>query len=438
MEEKVQHTFFSHHCPDTARLNNGSFGAIPSTVLSCRDKYRDWWLSQPDDLYFNELQPQQIVAKQMVAKMINTDAKRVSLINNATMAGAIASQKIMWDLMQQKSSHAPQYVLQFDICYLAVRKSVEAFIIRAGAELLEVKIPFPFQNDSELVDAVENALKSVPKGSIKIAFLDHITSVPAIVFPLKEIVQKCREYEVQEIFVDGAHAVGQVPLDMKELQVDYYTSNLHKWMFAATGCAFLYCSERVDNPANASTAHNATPSFFYNQTLSEETKWAGTDDYTGRLAIPEALRFYSVMGHVLEKKDPTMLDIPYNELVERFQLEGTEFPVHMGVARHNKQRLQKIAQQLADSWNASITTPLSNITGLVNLELPNKEPFASIRSMPDAEKLRHYIRENYKIEVFVFASSSGCFVRLSCQIYNTSEDYRRLDAVMNQLLTDGN
>ena len=56
----------------------------------------------------------------------------------------------------------------------------------------------------------------------KVALLDHITSPSAIVMPVKEIVQVCHERGVR-VIVDGAHAPGQLALNMAELGADYYT-----------------------------------------------------------------------------------------------------------------------------------------------------------------------------------------------------------------------
>ena len=45
------------------------------------------------------------------------------------------------------------------------------------------------------------------------------------------------------VFIDGAHAVGQLPIDIKQLKVDAYCSNFHKWGFSPKNAAFLYLSD---------------------------------------------------------------------------------------------------------------------------------------------------------------------------------------------------
>lgn len=47
------------------------------------------------------------------------------------------------------------------------------------------------------------------------------------------------------VFIDGAHAVGQLPIDIKQFEVDAYFSNFHKWAFGPKNAAFLYLSDEL-------------------------------------------------------------------------------------------------------------------------------------------------------------------------------------------------
>jgi isopenicillin-N epimerase len=42
------------------------------------------------------------------------------------------------------------------------------------------------------------------------------------------------------VIVDGAHAFGQFPVKISELDCDYYGVSLHKWTYAPVGTGFLY------------------------------------------------------------------------------------------------------------------------------------------------------------------------------------------------------
>lgn len=77
----------------------------------------------------------------------------------------------------------------------------------------------------------------------RLAIVDHITSGTGLILPLSQIIDVCHAKDVQ-VCVDGAHAIGQVEIDLKGLEPDYYVSNLHKWLFASKGCAFLYVHKK--------------------------------------------------------------------------------------------------------------------------------------------------------------------------------------------------
>lgn len=82
------------------------------------------------------------------------------------------------------------------------------------------------------------------------AVIDHISSGPAIIFPVKQLVKLFHQQNII-VVVDGAHAVGQIPLNMTDLGADYYLSNFHKWLYANKNSAFLYVADRFLNSTHA-------------------------------------------------------------------------------------------------------------------------------------------------------------------------------------------
>src|SRR5436305_342447 len=85
----------------------------------------------------------------------------------------------------------------------------------------------------------------------RLLIIDHITSPTAIVFPAKEIVRTAHAAKVP-VLVDGAHAPGQIALDVPDIGADWYTGNAHKWFFAPRGCGVLWTArqwQEITRPA---------------------------------------------------------------------------------------------------------------------------------------------------------------------------------------------
>jgi len=60
-----------------------------------------------------------------------------------------------------------------------------------------------------------------------------------------DMVIQCRGAHVENIIVDGAHAPGQIDVDVHALAtagLHYYYGNLHKWGFVPRGAALLFAA----------------------------------------------------------------------------------------------------------------------------------------------------------------------------------------------------
>ena len=145
---------------------------------------------------------------------------------------------------------------------------------------MDATLPFPLCTPADAVAAVERAL--TPRTVL--AILDHVASPsgPGAADP-SAMVAACHARSVP-VLVDGAHAPGQVPLDLAAIGADWYAGNLHKWYFAPTGTGFLQA--RAGGRHCACTRPRSRHGLDGGLRASS-SDWTGTRDFSGWLAAPD-------------------------------------------------------------------------------------------------------------------------------------------------------
>ena len=144
-----------------------------------------------------------------------------------------------------------------------------------------------YAEPDELVDAIGPRTRAIS--------ISHITSPTALVLPVAEICAAARTAGALAI-VDGAHAVGQVPLDLEALGADVYAGNCHKWLGAPKGAGFLWA-----RPEHQRWIEPLVISWGYgdDRTFADRHGWQGTRDPAAALAIPAAIQAHA--GFALER-----------------------------------------------------------------------------------------------------------------------------------------
>ncbi|KAK4482640.1 hypothetical protein RD792_009804 [Penstemon davidsonii] len=408
---------FSHHSPDVARINNGSFGSCPASIIAAQKGWQLRFLRQPDDFFFNNLQSQILHSRTLIKDLINADhVDEVSIVDNATTAAAIVLQHVGWAFAEGRF-HKGDAVVMLHCAFQAVKKSIEAYVTRAGGHVITVHLPFPVSSNEEIVAEFRKGLASAKANGkkVRLAIIDHITSMPCVVIPARELVKICREEGVERVFVDAAHAIGSVHVDVKEIGADFYVSNLHKWFFCPPSVAFLYCRKTPISP----DLHHPVVSHEYGNGLAIESAWIGTRDYSSQLVIPQVLEF-----------------------INRFE-GGIE-----GIRKRNHDAVVEMAQMLAKAWGTNLGSPPEMCPSMAMIGLPSK---LGVFCDDDALKLRTHLRDRFGVEVPIHyqvprdgeigsTDGDGCvtgYARISYQVYNTLDDYIRLRNAITQLLHDG-
>jgi isopenicillin-N epimerase len=264
--------------------------------------------------------------------------------------------------------------------YGAVVKAARYVASRSGARVVEAPVPFPRASDDSLVTAVAGAITT----RTKLAILDHITSGSALVLPMGRLTETCHAAGVP-VLVDGAHAPGNLDLDVPATGADWYVGNCHKWLCAPKGCAFLWAP-----PARQEGLHPLTISHGYGQGFLAEFDWIGTRDLSAWLAVTAALDFHERMGGAT-------------------------------LRARNRALAAEAATRLAGRWGTETGLGNGAPQAMALVRLPLVGQLSASRALALRERLLDAGTDAQIPEV-----DGAIWLRISAQAYNTLTDYERL------------
>jgi isopenicillin-N epimerase len=376
--------------PTVTFLNHGSFGACPKPVF---EEYQRWQLElerQPVEFLGRRYDALLEASRVRLAEYLNTCADNLVYIHNAT-AGV--------NTVARSLQLAPgDGILTTDHEYGACDNTWGFICASTGAEYVRQHIPLPCTDAKAALEAFWQGV--TPR--TRVIYLSHITSSTAIIFPVREICQRAREAGILTV-IDGAHVPGQLPLDLEAVGADYYTGNLHKWLCAPKGAAFLYA-----RPEHQASLDPLVISWGYSDTKQSYTRahsfiqrhqWQGTQEPAAWLTVPAAIAFQSAHGW-------------------------------------------DTVQQACHALAVETQMRLADLTGLapvVDESLYAQMVIAPLPDTVDPAALKRRLYDEYRVEVPVttWFSQSGevrYFVRVSFQGYNTRADADTLLHALQSLL----
>jgi isopenicillin-N epimerase len=380
--------------PAVTFLNHGSFGSCPRPVLKYQRALQDRLERQPVRFLVDEFEPLWDDARRTLAQFVGADADDLVFVPNAT-SGVNA-------VLRSLEFKPDDELLTTDHAYNACRCALDFVAARAGAKVVVAKIPFPLASSQEVVDAV---LKKVTRRT-RLAMLDHVSSSTGLVFPLEKIIPELSARGV-ETLVDGAHAPGMIPLDLKKLGATYYTGNCHKWLCSPKGAALLYVRhDRQPQIRPLAISHGANSPRDHSRFLLEFS-WTGTGDFSAWLSVPESLR---VIGELLPGG-------------------------WSAVMRRNRALALAARDILCDALEISPPAPDDMIGTLAAVPLPDMTP-ADIAGISNGlDPLRGKLLRAHGIEVPVFPwlAPPKRWLRVSAQLYNSLPQYEKLAAVLKKI-----
>ncbi len=324
-------------------------------------------------------------ARAALGEYVTADPDEIVFIPNATTALNIVARALPLQPGDE--------VLGTDHEYGAIDRMWTFICNKRRARYIRTPLDVPIHATADVVDAVWSRVTA----HTRVLFLSHITSPTAIIMPIAELIARARERGIITV-IDGAHAPGQIPLDLHALEVDFYAGNCHKWMLAPKGSGFLYARRdrhQLLEPLIVSWGWHAEkpgPS-----RLIDYVQWPGTHDPAAYLAVPAAIRFM-----------------------------GTHhWPA---VQRECHARVR------------DVRTLITALTGIPPLTPDSPEWFGQMAAFPlpavDGDALHQQLYDRFQIEVPITTWRNRQLIRVSVQGYNTRADVDALVSALSTLIGD--
>jgi isopenicillin-N epimerase len=359
--------------PEVVFLNHGSFGSCPREVF---ERYQAWQVElerRPVEFLARRLPALLADARAALGAEIGADPDDLVFVPNATSGVNVAAQAL--DLRPGDE------VLATDLEYGALDLMWRHVCARARASYVRAEIPLPLDSAEEVIDAVWRRV--TPR--TRVLFLSHITSSTALILPVEELSARARDRGLTTI-VDGAHAPGQIPLDLRLLDVDFYAGNCHKWLCAPKGAGFVYVRpelQSVVHPLVIGWGYGDDPTFVRRHELQ------GTRDPSAYLAVPTAIEW--LRAHAWEEV---------------------------------RRRCRELTRHARDEIPLEPVGAPELLAGMVAWFVPDTAPL----------DLQERLYDDYRIEIPVVEQNGRRLIRASFHAYNSADDLTALRAALELLL----
>ncbi|CAH1226841.1 NFS1 [Branchiostoma lanceolatum] len=372
---------------DCVFLNHGAFGAALKDALDVAMKWQVEVERQPLRFFDRQVLPHLVWVSRRAAQFVGADPRDIALVTNASTGtnAVIKSQK----------SGPGDVIYCLSVTYGAVKKLLSHVRDETGVTIQEEVVRFPLEGPEQIVSLVRDTLRP----GTRLAVFDHIPSNTPFINPLKEMIDICHDRGVP-VLVDGAHALGALPINLRSLNPDYYVTNAHKWFCCPKGVALLYVRrdlQETTRPLVVSHGHGAG--------FNAEFAFPGMKDYSSMLSLPTVLDFWQCVG-------PERIRTYLHDMVTQ------------------------AAQLLVEKWNTGLLAPLNMFASMALVQLPPAFHGGAVATYDLAEKIQNQLYHRFNIEVPLKAVQGELYVRISAHIYNDLADYETLGDAILQLKSE--
>lgn len=367
---------------DITFLNFGSFGACPKPVFEAYQRFQRELEYEPVQFIVSQGPAYLEESRNRLAAYIRCNPDDLVYVPNPTYAVNIVAHSL--DLKPGDE------VLSTDIEYGACDRTWDFYCEQKGAHYIRQAITLPLVSKEAFLSDFWKGFSE----KTRLVFLSQITSATGLILPVKEICEEAHRRGVP-VFIDGAHVPGQIPLNIAELNADFYTGACHKWMLTPKGSSFLHVKpeyQQLLKPLVVSWGYQADfpgPSQF-----QDYHQFNGTRDFSAYLTIPKALEF---------------------------------------MEQHHWWEVAKTCHKMVQQWLPG----LCELVGSQPLAPVTDEFIGQLGSIPvrseDPVALKQILYKEYRIEIPVMVQNGRVYIRYSINAFNTEADLKKLENTLISL-----
>jgi hercynylcysteine S-oxide lyase len=339
-------------------------------------------------------------AKQRLSAMMNiTNTSDAVLVDNASEGINAIIRNLDPPL------GANDTILDLSIAYAPFKGLYQWLTSRYGVRVFEVPILWPITGPESFIGPIINALQmNASTLNIRVAIFSHVSAYPAVILPVKELVELFHRYQIP-VIIDGAHALGNIPINIADMsQVDYYFTNTHKWLYSSKSSALLYVRRDHQHLYVPAPAVVDSPMV---DTFESRFIWTGTRDRTPFCAILAALDYRQSLGG-----EQRIMD-------------------------YNRQLASYGGQYLSNLWKTQILAPETMQTAMTNVQVPTKNFTVCQMLVGELYSTYNTMVSGASTIISPFGDIP-CYLRLSAQIYQEKSDWHDLGDLVIKLLRQFN
>lgn len=364
-------------------LNHGSFGACPKPIFEEYQRLQKELELDPVN-FITKKQPEYLkVARKSLSEFLGSHYNDLYFVPNPTFA--------INTIMRSLNLNPGDEILATNHEYGAMDRTWNFYSKKSGIKYVRQPISLPITSKEQILEEFWKGYSS----NTKVIFLNHFSSATALIFPVKEICDKAQELGLITI-IDGAHVPGHIDLNLTELNPDYYTGTLHKWMLAPKGSSFLYVKNEFQADLEPLIVSWGYESLFPGESqFIDYHEFRGTEDLSAYLSTPKVIEF--------------LKENNWQQVSEKCK--------------------KLVAENYARFCNLLNTQPICPI----NNEFLGQMASIPIRTSKPLE-LKEVLYNQYKIQIPVMPLNNQIYIRYSINAYNSQEDLDILYSALEDII----